>query len=90
VEQISQRHPLAVRGSPGREVDVASERLIAANRDKMIKTTAGTLPSAAEIGGRIRANRKEHERLAADMKHVGAIIRMFNPDHNFAHLGGLR
>jgi hypothetical protein len=38
----------------------------------------------ADIGGRIKVNRKEHERLAADMKHVEAVIRMFNPSYNIA------
>jgi hypothetical protein len=36
----------------------------------------------ADLGGRILANRKEGERLAADMKHVEAVIRMFDPAYN--------
>ena len=38
----------------------------------------------ADIGGRIKANRQEHERLAEDMKHVEAVIRMFDPAYNVA------
>jgi hypothetical protein len=36
----------------------------------------------ADLGGRIQANRKEGERLAGDMKHVEAVIRMFDADYN--------
>jgi hypothetical protein len=36
----------------------------------------------ADLGGRIKANRVEGERLAADMKHVEAVIRMFDPAYN--------
>jgi hypothetical protein len=36
----------------------------------------------ADLGGRIKANRIEGERLAADMKHVEAVIRMFDPQYN--------
>jgi hypothetical protein len=36
----------------------------------------------ADLGGRIKANRQEGERLAADMKHVEAVIRMFDPEYN--------
>jgi hypothetical protein len=36
----------------------------------------------ADLGGRIQANRKEAERLPADMKHVEAVIRMFDLAHN--------
>jgi hypothetical protein len=36
----------------------------------------------ADLGGRIQANRKEGERLASDMKHVEAVIRMFDPAYN--------
>jgi hypothetical protein len=36
----------------------------------------------ADLGGQIRANRQEGERLAADMKHVEAVIRMFDPAYN--------
>jgi hypothetical protein len=38
----------------------------------------------ADIGGRIKANRKEAQRLAEDMKHVEAVLRMFDPDYNVA------
>ena len=36
----------------------------------------------ADLGGRIKANRIEGERLAADMKHVEAVIKMFDPTYN--------
>jgi hypothetical protein len=36
----------------------------------------------ADLGGQIKANRQEGERLAADMKHVEAVIRMFDPEYN--------
>src|SRR5580704_17034743 len=36
----------------------------------------------ADIGGRIKANKEEAERLAADMKHVEAVIKMFDPDYS--------
>jgi hypothetical protein len=38
----------------------------------------------ADIGGRIKANRKEAEQLALDMKHVEAVLRMFDPAYNVA------
>lgn len=33
----------------------------------------------ADIGGRIKANKEEAERLAEDMKHVEAVLKMFDP-----------
>src|SRR6267154_1458058 len=36
----------------------------------------------ADLGGRIQANRRQLERLADDMKHVEAVIRLFDPDYN--------
>jgi hypothetical protein len=36
----------------------------------------------ADLGGKIKANRQEGERLAADMKHVEAVIRMFDPAYD--------
>jgi hypothetical protein len=36
----------------------------------------------ADIGGRIQANRKEAIRLAEDMKHVEAVLKMFDPEFN--------
>jgi hypothetical protein len=38
----------------------------------------------ADIGGRIQANKAEAERLAADMKAVESVIKIFNPDYNVA------
>jgi hypothetical protein len=36
----------------------------------------------SELGGRILANRKEAKSLATDMKHVEAVIRMFDPGYD--------
>lgn len=36
----------------------------------------------ADLGGKIKANRQEGERLANDMKHVEAVIRLFDPAYN--------
>jgi hypothetical protein len=36
----------------------------------------------ADLGSRIKANRKEGERLADEMKHVEAVIRMFDPAYD--------
>ncbi len=38
----------------------------------------------ADIGGRIQANKAEGERLADAMKHVEAVIKIFNPEFNVA------
>lgn len=40
----------------------------------------------ADIGSRIKLNRKEAGRLAEAMKHVEAVIRMFDPSFN---IGGI-
>ena len=44
----------------------------------------------ADIGGRILANRAEAARLAGDAKHVEAVIRMFDPDHNVRAIAARR
>jgi hypothetical protein len=44
----------------------------------------------ADLGGRIKANRQEGERLAADMKHVEAVIRMFDPEHDIRSISARR
>jgi hypothetical protein len=36
----------------------------------------------ADIAGRLLDNRKQAERLARDMKHVEAVVRMFDPAHD--------
>ena len=36
----------------------------------------------ADLGGRIQANKIEAEHLAADMKAVEAVIKIFNPEYN--------
>jgi hypothetical protein len=36
----------------------------------------------ADLGGKILANKKEAARLADAMKHVEAVIRLFDPDYN--------
>jgi hypothetical protein len=44
----------------------------------------------ADIGGRIKANREERERLAADMKHVEAVFKMFDPDYSVRAISAKR
>ena len=36
----------------------------------------------ADIGGRIQENKRQAEKLAADMKHVEAVLKMFDPEFN--------
>jgi hypothetical protein len=36
----------------------------------------------ADLGGKIEKNREEAKRLAEDMKHVEAVIKLFAPDYN--------
>lgn len=36
----------------------------------------------AQIGARLQANRAERAKLAADMKHVEAVIRLFDPSYD--------
>jgi hypothetical protein len=36
----------------------------------------------ADLGGQILENRKEGKRLAESMKHVEAVIRLFDPAYN--------
>ena len=36
----------------------------------------------AELGGKILENKKEAERLAADMKHVETVLKMLDPSYN--------
>ena len=36
----------------------------------------------AELGGKILDNKKEAERLASDMKHVEAVLKMLDPDYS--------
>lgn len=44
----------------------------------------------ADIGGKIRENKKHLERLKEDMLHVEAVIRMFNPSYDVAAIAGRR
>lgn len=44
----------------------------------------------ADIGGRILENRKQAKRLIDDMKHVEAVLRMFDPSYNVAAIIGRR
>lgn len=44
----------------------------------------------ADIGGRIKDNRKQAERLIEDMKHVEAVLRMYDPNYNVAAIIGRR
>jgi hypothetical protein len=45
-------------------------------------TVAALVRLHSELGGRILANRKEAKSLATDMKHVEAVIRMFDPGYD--------
>jgi hypothetical protein len=36
----------------------------------------------AELAGKIQANKEEAERLADDMRHVEAVLKMLNPSYN--------
>jgi hypothetical protein len=44
----------------------------------------------ADIGGRIKANKEEAERLAADMKHVEAVLKMFDPAYSVRAISARR
>lgn len=44
----------------------------------------------ADIGGRIIDNRKEAKRLVEDMKHVEAVLRMYDPNFNIVAIIGRR
>ena len=44
----------------------------------------------ADIGGRIKANKQEAERLAADMKHVEAVLKMFDPTYSVRAISARR
>lgn len=44
----------------------------------------------ADIGGRILDNRKQAKRLAEDMMHVEAVLRMYDPNYNVAAIIGRR
>ena len=43
---------------------------------------SGLIKLHADLGGQIFENRKRAEKLAGDMKHVEAVIRMFEPGFN--------
>jgi hypothetical protein len=44
----------------------------------------------ADLGGRIQANKDEAVQLAEAMKHVEAVIKLYNPDYNVARIAGRR
>ncbi len=44
----------------------------------------------AELGGKIKDNRREAKRLADDMKHVEAVLKMLRPDFNLASIAPRR
>ncbi|MGB6504359.1 MAG: hypothetical protein WBE99_13030, partial [Xanthobacteraceae bacterium] len=44
----------------------------------------------ADLGGKILANRKEAERLAESMKHVEAVIRLFDPGYDVTRIAPRR
>jgi hypothetical protein len=44
----------------------------------------------ADIGGQIQANKADAERLADAMKHVEAVIKLFNPDYSVRAISARR
>lgn len=44
----------------------------------------------ADIGGRIQQNKAEAERLADDMRHVEAVLKMFDPQFNLRAISARR
>ena len=44
----------------------------------------------ADLGGRIQANKAEGVRLATDMRHVEAVLKMFDPAFNVRAISGKR
>jgi hypothetical protein len=44
----------------------------------------------AELGGRIKDNRREAQKLAENMKHVEAVLKMLRPDFNLASIAPRR
>lgn len=40
----------------------------------------------ADLGGQLLENRKQAEHLADDMRHVEAVIRMFDPDYDIRRI----
>jgi hypothetical protein len=53
-------------------------------------TLAALIRLHAELGGKIFENRKEAKRLAGDMIHLEAVIRMFDPGFNFKTIAARR
>lgn len=44
----------------------------------------------AELGGKIKVNRAQARKLAVDMKHVEAVIRMFEPSYDVTSIAAKR
>ena len=44
----------------------------------------------ADLGGRIQVNKAEAVKLAADMHHVEAVLKMFDPDYNVRAIAARR
>ncbi len=44
----------------------------------------------ADIGGRIKANKEEADRLADDMRHVEAVLKMFDPTYSVRAISARR
>jgi hypothetical protein len=53
-------------------------------------TLAALIRLHAELGGKIFENRKEARRLAGDMVHLEAVIRMFDPSFNVRSIAARR
>ncbi len=44
----------------------------------------------AELGGKIKDNRRQAQKLATDMKHIEAVIRMFEPGYDVTTIAAKR
>ena len=53
-------------------------------------TLSALIKLHADIGGQILANRKQAQKLAQDMKHVEAVIRMFSPGYDVTAIAAKR
>lgn len=53
-------------------------------------TLSALIKLHAEIGGKIIDNKKQAKKLAQDMQHVEAVIRMFAPGYNVASIAAKR
>ena len=78
-------------GHDGASSEPGVEGLLAAGRGmKHKRAIFALLRLYAEIGGKLLDNRTQAERLAQDMKHVEAVIRMFEPGFDVTKIAARR